>query len=75
MPSAGLLKPLYMINASDGLTTTLPMRYDPRCPRDVLFPTVFSNWIFPSLLTFIGLLAAGCGSVLLYWARRPIEIR
>lgn len=74
MPTPGLLKPLYSINDTDGLPTTLPIRYDPTNAETVLFPTVFSTWIFPSLLTLIGLLGIGCGSVLLYWARRPIEM-
>ncbi len=74
MPTAGLLKPLYPLKEADGLSTTLPIRYDPADPRRVIFPTVFSTWIFPTLLVLIGLLAAGSGSVLLFYARRPIEM-
>lgn len=74
LPSPGLLKPLYTINDTDGLPTMLPIYHDPANPDIVLFPSVFSTWIFPSLLTFIGLLGAGSGAVLLYWARRPIEM-
>lgn len=75
LPSPAVVKPIYSISDEDGLPQALPVRYDPAAPDTaILFPTVFSTWVFPALLTFIGLLITLCATLILFAARRPIEL-
>jgi hypothetical protein len=73
-PVGSQLKPLYPLLDYDGFTTTSPVFYDPAHPEHVVFPLIISTWFFPGMFTFIGLLCMTIGSVLLYWANRPIEL-
>lgn len=74
LPTPGLLKPLYPLSDENGMPTAIRVAYDPNQPNRVLFPTVFSSWVFPSLLALIGVITFCCGVVLLIYANRPIEM-
>ena len=73
-PVGSQLKPLYPLIDDDGLPTSLPVWFDPRHPDVVAFPTIFSTWFAPGVLVVLGLVIAGIGSILLYWANRPVEL-
>jgi len=73
-PVGSQLKPLYPLIDEDGLPTTLPVHYNPSHPEIVSFPSIFSTWFAPGLLVFVGLGAMLIGSVLFYWANKPIEL-
>ncbi|XHR29644.1 MAG: hypothetical protein ACFUZC_03610 [Chthoniobacteraceae bacterium] len=68
------LKPLAPLIDEDGLPTTLPVDYHPAHPELVSFPTLFSTWFVPGLMTLVGLGIVASGSVLLYWSHKPIEL-
>lgn len=68
------LKPLYTLINSDGLPTTDVVYYDPANPETVVFPLIISTWFAAGSLAIGGLLIVMIGSVLLYWARKPIEV-
>lgn len=73
-PIGSQLKPLYPIIDADGLPTTLPIHYKAHQPDVISFPTIFSTWYAPGLLFFVGLGALIAGSILYYWADKPIEL-
>jgi hypothetical protein len=73
-PVGGQLKPLFPLLDPDGLPTTALIFYDPRDPRMVVFPLIIGTWFAGGVMTFVGLLAVFIGSVLLYWANKPIEL-
>jgi len=68
------LKPIYPLLDSDGLATTDTIYYDATHPEIVVFPGIISSWFAPGMLVFVGLLSIVIGSVLLYWANKPIEL-
>ena len=68
------LEPLYSLLDSDGLPTTDSIWYDPSQPTAVVFPGIISTWFAPGMLAFVGSLAVMIGSVLLYWANKPIVL-
>jgi hypothetical protein len=68
------LKPIYPLLDADGLPTIDLVCYDPKNPNTVVFPMIISTWFAPGMLVFIGFLATLIGSVLLYWANKPIEL-
>jgi hypothetical protein len=73
-PIGSQLKPLYPLLDADGLPTTDTVWYDPGQPAIVVFPGIISTWFAPGVLVFVGFLAMFIGSVLLYWADKPIEL-
>jgi hypothetical protein len=73
-PVGSRLKPLYSLLDVDGLPTSDTIYYDPGHPETVVFPWIISTWFAPGALMVIGLLEALIGTVLLYWANRPIEL-
>ncbi len=73
-PVGSLLKPLYPLVDEDGLPTTDILWYDPSHPDVVAFPRIISVWFAPGALLFVGFLAMLIGSVLLYWAEKPIVL-
>ena len=73
-PVGSQLKPLYPLVDEDGLPTVLPVWFDPQHPEIVAFPTIFSTWLAPGVLVILGLGIAVIGSILLYWANRPVEL-
>ncbi len=74
LPSPAVLRPAFPLLDSDGLPNWLPVYYDPTRADRVVFPTVFSTWVFPALLSMIGLLTATTAALLLASARTPIEM-
>jgi hypothetical protein len=70
----GQLKPLYTLLDTDGLPTTDLVCYDPAHPETVVFPLIISTWFAPGMLVIIGLAVMIIGSVLYYWANKPIEL-
>lgn len=68
------VKPLYSLTDTDGLPTTDWVYYDPAQPERGIFPLIISIWLAPGVLVFAGLSCAIVGSVLLYWANKPIEL-
>ena len=73
-PAGSLLKPLYPLLDEDGLPTTDVVWYDPAHPETATFPRIISVWFAPGAQMLIGLLAMLIGSVLLYWADKPITL-
>ena len=73
-PAGSLLKPPYPLLDEDGLPTTDIVWYNAAHPEITTFPRVISVWFAPGALLFIGLLAMLIGSVLLYWADKPIAL-
>jgi len=67
-------RPLAPLVGSDGLPTVLRVCYDPARPERVAFLALMSTWLAPGMIVFCGLLAVLIGSVLLYWAGKPIEL-
>jgi hypothetical protein len=68
------LKPLYPLINADGLPTTDLVFYDADRPESVVFPLIISTWFASGALVAGGLLIVLIGSVLLYWAKKPIEM-
>jgi len=68
------VKPLYSLTDADGLPTTDWVCYDPAQPERAILPLITSIWLAPSVLIFAGLSCAIIGSVLLYWANKPIVL-
>jgi hypothetical protein len=68
------LKPLYSMLDADGLPTTVHIYYDAQDPSKICIPTVLSTWFAPGMITFLGLVCATFGLILLYWSNRRIEI-
>ena len=68
------LKPLYPLVNADGLPTTDVVYYDAARPEVVVFPYIISTWFGAGALAIGGLLIVLIGSVLLYWAGKPIEM-
>jgi len=68
------LKPLYPLVNADGLPTTDVIYYDAARPEVVVFPYIISTWFAAGALAIGGLLIVMIGSVLLYWAKKPIEM-
>ena len=68
------LKPLYPLVDPDGLPTTDVIYYDPAHPDTVVFPNLIGTWFVPGFLVAIGILCTIIGSVLFYWAGKPIEL-
>jgi len=66
--------PLFPLRNADGLPTTAVVCYTSANPRHIIFPTLISTWLVPSLLALGGLAGAVVASFLLYWARRPIDL-
>ncbi|HEX4084925.1 MAG TPA: DUF3592 domain-containing protein [Chthoniobacteraceae bacterium] len=66
--------PIYPLTDDDGLPTTALIYYDPAHPEHVIFPLLFSTWLVPSALALAGLVAAGIGGILFYWAGTPIVL-
>jgi hypothetical protein len=73
-PAGSALKPLYPLLDEDGLPTTVAIWYDPAHPETAAFPEIMSVWFAPGVLVVVGLLAMIIGSILLYWADRPIPL-
>jgi hypothetical protein len=73
-PVGSKLAPLYPLFDSDGLPTSDLVYYDPRHPETVVFPLIVSSWFAPGMMILIGLVAVGVGSILLYWADKPITL-
>lgn len=74
MPSPAVLKPAFPVTDSGGLPLALPVVYDSAKPDRVVFPSVFSTWVFPVLLTAIGLITSLAALLLLLASRKPIEM-
>jgi hypothetical protein len=68
------LKPLYPLLDADGLPTTDVIYYNPSHPDTVVFPNLMGTWFVPGFLVAIGVLCTIIGSVLFYWADKPIEL-
>lgn len=68
------LKPLYPLINDDGLPSTDLVYYDPNHPESVVFPLIISTWFAAGAMAIGGLLMVFIGSVLLYWAKQPIEL-
>ena len=68
------VKPLYPLVNADGLPTTDVIYYDAGRPEIVIFPLIISTWFASGAVMIGGLLAVLIGSVLLYWAKKPIEL-
>ena len=68
------VKPLYSLTDADGLPTTDWVCYDPAQPERAIFPLIIGIWLAPCVLIFAGLSCAIIGSVLLYWATKPIAL-
>jgi hypothetical protein len=73
-PVGSQLKPLYPLLDEDGLPTTELVYYDAGNPKIVVFPRIFSTWFAPGMIVLVGLLATMIGSVLFYWANKPIVL-
>lgn len=73
-PVGSQLKPLYPLLDADGLPTTVPICYNPAHPEQVVFPMLISTWFAPGMLVLSGLACMLIGSVLFYWAKKPIEL-
>ena len=74
LPTRAHLKPIYRLLDDDGLPTTVPIRYDPKNPKMVVFPLVIGTWFLPGMLTLMGLICTIIGVVLFHWANKPIEV-
>ena len=74
LPIGSQLKPLYRLLDDDGLPTSVELYYDPNDPDKTCVPGVMSTWFAPGMITFMGLISALFGSILLYWSNRRIEI-
>lgn len=74
LPTPAVLRPAIPLVEPDGLPSWRPVFYDPSDPDRVVFPTVFSTWVFPALLSLIGLLTSAVAALLAITARRPIEM-
>jgi hypothetical protein len=68
------LKPLFPLLDDDGLPTTVNVYYDPKEPRRICIPIVFSTWFAPGFITFMGAACICFGCLILYWARHKMEI-
>jgi hypothetical protein len=73
-PVGSQLKPLYTLLDDDGLPTTDVVYYDLAHPEVVMFPQIISTWFAPGVVVLMGALAAFIGSVLFYWADKPIPL-
>ena len=73
-PTGKQLEPEYPLLDQDGLPTTVTVFYDPGNPDRVVIPGHFSTWFLSGLLVFFGILVTIFGAILLYHARRPIEL-
>lgn len=73
-PVGSQVHPLYPLVNDDGLPTTDVIYYDPARPQVVVFPLIISTWFAAGALMVGGLAAMVIGAVLLYWAKKPIEL-
>ena len=73
-PVGSQLKPLHPLLDEDGLPTTELICYDASDPSRFVFPALISTWFVPGMLVASGLACILIGSVLLYWAKRPIAL-
>jgi hypothetical protein len=74
LPSPAVLRPAFPLLDTDGLPTLLPVVINPSDPTRVVFPTVFSTWVFPALLSLIGFLTSAAAALLAASALKPIEM-
>lgn len=68
------LQPLYSLTDADGLPTAVPVFYDPHNPQHAVFPLIIAVWLIPGVLVFAGLTTVVVGSMLLYWADKPVVL-
>jgi len=68
------IKPLFPLLDEDGLPTTVQIYYDPKNPDRTCVPSLLSTWFAPGLITFMGAVCFLFGCLILYNARRKIEI-
>jgi hypothetical protein len=73
-PVGSRLKPLFNLVDADGLPTMEMVYYNPKQPEQLVFPSILSTWFAPGVLIIAGLLGAVIGSVLYYWAKKPIVL-
>ncbi len=73
-PVGSQLKPAFRLTDSDGLPTTVVVRYNPGDPRQVVFPMMPGTWFLPGMLLLCGVLALFSGTILAAYARRPISV-
>jgi MFS family permease len=73
-PTGKQLEPEYTLLDQDGLPTTVTVFYDPENPDKVVIPAHFSTWFLSGLLVLFGSLVIIFGGILLYYARKPIEL-
>jgi MFS family permease len=73
-PVGSQLKPVFRLTDSDGLPTTVVLRYDSGDPRHVVFPMMLGTWFMPGMLLLCGVLALFSGAMLAAVARRPVSV-
>jgi hypothetical protein len=73
-PIGSQLKPLFPLLDAEGLPTSVWVCYDRANPQHAIFPSVFSTWYAPVVLTGLGLACCIIAILLYYWADKPIEL-
>ncbi|HAT10427.1 MAG TPA: hypothetical protein DCS97_07495 [Planctomycetes bacterium] len=73
-PVGSQLKASYPLRDAAGLPTVIPICYDPAQPSRVILPSEFSTWFLPGFMAACGLVTMAVGSLLLYFARRPVAM-
>ncbi len=56
------------------MPTSVPVWYERKDPHSLTLPGEFSTWFLPGTICVFGLLTTFVGAVLLYYARKPIEL-
>ena len=73
-PIGSRLKPLCPLVDEDGLPTMQIIHYNPDHPNEAIFSSIVSTWFAPGVLIIVGLLGIIIGTVLYYWANKPISL-
>lgn len=68
------VRPLHVLFDEIGLPVSQLICYDPEDPNRAILPWNISTWLSGSLIALAGLLCAGIGGTLLYWAKKPIDL-
>ena len=68
------LKPSMPLLDDNGLPTTAKLLYDAQDPTHPVLPLEYSTWLAPALAAILGLIAFGFGTILAWFARKPIML-
>lgn len=68
------VKPLQPLRDRDGLPSTVRVWYDRDNPRHIALPLEYGTWFMPGVFALFGFIGTFMGLLLLYHAKRPIEM-